>query len=462
MDVKLQCLICCNDIDILGMGSDWDHDPLTCWKCAYIIQQYNKEKQCPTCKKSFNSVKYVDVQTYLSKGDLKGIRFVEHSQNQLKALGGDMSKKEEIKALYENDQVREYIYHCTAPYCYDCDIEFKLYIEYKKHIEVKHRQYICELCLKHRHCVLSDLQIFDTRADLLAHLNGKSGDSATSHQKCQFCGTYHDDRAALKKHYMDEHRVWEFCKKKAKRDSDYVFRDYKAFMIHAKENHLVCEANDCDCVFDNITSLDVHQAEFHGKTQLRIRTKENHEKEKEEVKKPEVTQEQFQRMNKKKKEHFPTLSGNNNNQYNYNNGGDYEEGKGRGNKKNRKGNQHNDHPFGGGGNRQALHEEDNFPTLDGRPMTASVPQDNYYEAPATGGYAEYKQSTRKKAKKVVVDTGKPPEEEETPEDAKKRRKEERRMRKLMKESVKETLEDEKQRIAPPAVDENPTYNTSSL
>jgi hypothetical protein len=452
MDVKLQCLICCNELDILGIGSECEHDALTCWKCAYIIQQYNKEKNCPTCKNSLETVKYVDVSTYLSSEGMKGIDYVQHSENELNILTGDMTKDNHIKALYENQQVKMYIYHCTAPYCYDCDIEFRKYIEYKKHIEVKHRQYICELCLKHRHCVLSDLQIFDTRSELLAHLNGKnSEDVSTNHQKCMFCGTYHDDRPALKKHYMDDHRICDFCKVKAKRDTDFVFKEYKEFMVHSKNNHLVCEIGECDCVFDNVTTMDLHQAEFHGKSQLRIRTKEDHERETEENKKPEVTQVQYERMNKKKKEHFPTLSGGQN--YNYAD----EEGKDKGN--NNKKNKVDKHaPYGSGANRKVLGHEGNFPTLEGGPLKDTISKEEPRER-RKPDYTEFKESTKKKNRKAVVE---PEKVTESPEDAKKRRDEEKEFKRLMKESVKESLQNEVPRVAHTSHNDRPTYNTEPL
>lgn len=186
-------------------------------------------------------------------------------------------------------------------------------MEYKKHVEVTHRNYLCELCLKNRHCVLADLTIFESKADLNKHLNGKYADSYMNHQKCQFCGTYHDDVDALQRHYRDEHRICEFCKGKRKKDSDYVFADYRQFMHHAKQLHLICGTGGCDCVFKNVTDLDIHQAEYHKKkVSLRLATKEEGDDDEEDKKQvPTITAEQYERMNKdRKNEHFPTLSGN--------------------------------------------------------------------------------------------------------------------------------------------------------
>lgn len=150
-DNKDTCLICCNEIDILGMGSDCTHDALNCWKCAYIIQQYHKEKVCPTCKNSLKVVKYVDVQTYNSKS-MDKIDFIRMTTKEINAMNNvKTQEQDQIEALYESEAVKSYIYHCTAPYCYDCDKEFRQYMEYKKHVEVVHRNYLCELCLKNRH-----------------------------------------------------------------------------------------------------------------------------------------------------------------------------------------------------------------------------------------------------------------------------------------------------------------------
>lgn len=308
---KSVCLICCNPIDILGIGSECAHDALTCWKCAYIIQQYHKEKVCPTCKNSLKIVKYVDKQTYAKKS-IDKIKFIRMNEKEIKATTNDKTESEDqIEALYENEAVKSYIYHCTAPYCYDCDKEFRLYIEYKKHVEVVHQSYICELCLKNRHCVLADLEVFESKAELKRHLNGTSEDSAVNHKKCPFCGTYHDDVTALKKHYRDEHRICEFCQSNKKKDTDYVFADYKGFMLHAKQFHHICGTGGCDCVFKDLTSLDLHQAEYHQKmVSLRVARKEEGDEEEEEKKAPTITPEQYQRLIKERKnEHFPTLNG---------------------------------------------------------------------------------------------------------------------------------------------------------
>lgn len=306
-----ECLICCNEIDILGIGKDCHHEAHTCWKCAYIIQQYNKEKVCPLCKNTLKVVKYVDVQTYSTK-ELSDIEFIHMTDKELKATNIKVKDEEQIEALYENEAVKKYIFHCTAPYCYQCDKEFRLYIEYKKHVEIVHRSYICELCLKNRHCVLSDLQVFETKGDLKKHLNGRYEDSYMNHKKCSLCGTYHDDDVALKHHYREEHRICEFCeKKKNKKDSDYVFADYRAFMNHAKVNHLICNMNGCDCVFKDAMALDLHQAEYHQKkVSLRMQHRDDDGQEEEEEKKvPTITPQQYERMNKdRKNEHFPTLS----------------------------------------------------------------------------------------------------------------------------------------------------------
>lgn len=66
------------------------------------------------------------------------------------------------------------------------------------------------------------------------------------HKKCPFCGTYHDDEAALQRHYRDEHRICDFCKKPDRPEKDYIFADYRGFMNHAKVQHLICGSGGCD------------------------------------------------------------------------------------------------------------------------------------------------------------------------------------------------------------------------
>jgi hypothetical protein len=142
------------------------------------------------------------------------------------------------------------------------------------------------------------------------HLNGKGEDSYSNHKRCSFCGTYHDDYDCLKRHYRDEHRICEFCQIKKKKDTDFVFADYRAFMNHAKQFHHICGMGGCDCVFKDLTSLDLHQAEIHKKKlTLRIGKRDDKAEEEEEEKKPTVTADQYKRMNKDVS-HFPTLETN--------------------------------------------------------------------------------------------------------------------------------------------------------
>jgi hypothetical protein len=184
-------------------------------------------------------------------------------------------------------------------------------------VEVVHRNFLCDLCLKNRHCVLSDLAVFETKAELNKHLHGEDEDSNVNHKRCVFCSTWVDDADALKRHYRDEHRICDFCSKTKKKEKDYVFDDYRAFMNHAKEKHHICGIGGCDCVFEDLTSLDMHQADIHKKkVSLRIGQQnynDNRDSEDEEEKRPQVSTEQYKRWNDKtqKNQHFPTLSGQN-------------------------------------------------------------------------------------------------------------------------------------------------------
>lgn len=102
----------------------------------------------------------------------------------------------------------------------------------------------------------------------------------------------------------------EYCQTKKKKETDYVFADYRAFMNHAKQFHHICGMGGCDCVFKDLTSLDLHQAEIHKKkVTLRIGKKDDEkDEEEEEEKKPNITSEQYRRINRDVN-HFPTLDG---------------------------------------------------------------------------------------------------------------------------------------------------------
>ena len=81
--------------------------------------------------------------------------------------------------------------------------------------------------------------------------------------------------------------------------------------MHARGYHLICGIGGCDCVFKDLNSLDIHQADMHSRTiSLRPPQKVEVETEQEETKKvPTVSAKQYERMNKNSKnEHFPTLT----------------------------------------------------------------------------------------------------------------------------------------------------------
>ena len=159
--------------------------------------------------------------------------------------------------------------------------------------------------------IIFNYRVFRSKADLKKHLDGKYEDSNLRHQKCPFCLNYHDDIASLKRHYRDEHRIWDFCQNAGKKEKEYIFSDYKGFMLHAREFHIIWGIGGCDCVFKDLTSLDMHQADIHNRTiNLRIQHKDDIYEEEEEVKKiPTVTAKQYEKMNKNNKnEHFPKLN----------------------------------------------------------------------------------------------------------------------------------------------------------
>jgi len=285
---------------------------MLCWKCFYIIQAYHNEKVCPYCKTSCQTIQYVEP-SLLEEKKITDIKFIK-DHKKIKVRSKDKKGETEmmnIHSHYDSQEVKDFIYRSTAPYCYECDKEFRSYTEYKKHVEVVHNNYLCELCLKNRHCVISDLQIYSTKKELMDHLNGRGEDSNVNHQKCQYWGTYHDNKEALQRHFLDEHRVCEFCQKTKKKYKDYVFANYRMFMDHAKQFHLICGTGGCDAVFKDVTSLDLHQSEYHKKkVSLRIAHKDSDdEDEKEEEKKPQVSSAQYKRMNNQNRnEHFPTLN----------------------------------------------------------------------------------------------------------------------------------------------------------
>lgn len=196
-------------------------------------------------------------------------------------------------------------------------------------------------------------------------------------------------------------------------------------------------------MFECVTTLDLHQAEFHGKAQLRIRTKEDHERSVEEKKKESISQAQYERMAKKKKEHFPTL---NNQPTVYER---LEDGK-------TVDKDAHKHPLHATTNKKALKQEDNFPTLPGGELIGTVSKEMPKPRKVNDPFEVKEPKKKNNRKKVVEESTKP----ETEEEKERRREEERELRRLMRESVKEVVEAEQDRNV--NQDQTPVYNQPSL
>ena len=211
-------------------------------------------------------------------------------------------------------------------------------------------------------------------------------------------------------------------------------------------------------MFDNVTSLDIHQAEFHGKTQLRIRTKEDHEIGREENKKEVITQAQYERMNKKKQEHFPSLLSNPAAQDDSKDEEDKVEADGRKSK-----NKPENVPFRHASNRKALEQNQNFPGLPlGENPVAGISKEPIKERKKQE-VIQVKESKRLKAakKRIVVET-EARNRGENLEDIERRQKEEAELNKLIKESVKEAIYTEPPRQAQTSHGQRPKQYSEPL
>ena len=60
-------------------------------------------------KLAISVVKYVDIKTYRNRG-IDSIRFIHNTENELKKLNNN-EIPDDVEALYENEAVKDYIYH---------------------------------------------------------------------------------------------------------------------------------------------------------------------------------------------------------------------------------------------------------------------------------------------------------------------------------------------------------------
>ncbi|GLT88457.1 hypothetical protein SLE2022_064830 [Rubroshorea leprosula] len=153
--------------------------------------------------------------------------------------------------------------------------EFKNIEQLKSHLIKSHRLLMCSLCLEGRKVFICEQKLYN-KAQLNQHI--RTGDSKvdgneserggfSGHPMCEFCQNpfYGDNELYL--HMSTEHYTCHICQRQHPGQYDY-FRNYDDMEIHFRQEHFLCEEEDCltkkFVVFSTNSELKRHTAMEHG------------------------------------------------------------------------------------------------------------------------------------------------------------------------------------------------------
>lgn len=149
-----------------------------------------------------------------------------------------------------------------------CSKVFKNKHELKRHVQSVHELLICEICLEHKKCFSTELQLF-TAQSLSRHEKetsvNRSGVGSSGHAQCTVCSKYFYSEDELYEHCRDNHELCHICQR-AGRHGRY-FRDYHRLEEHFGKEHFLCPEPLCKelkfIVFENELEYKAHQVEMH-------------------------------------------------------------------------------------------------------------------------------------------------------------------------------------------------------
>ncbi len=134
----------------------------------------------------------------------------------------------------------------------------------QKHIRNVHDLLLCEICLQHKKCFISELELF-TRATLSRHQSKGNGKTFNGHPQCPVCATHFYGEDELNEHCRLQHELCHICQR-LNRPNRY-FQNYSKLEEHFGKEHFLCPEAICKelkfVVFESELEYKRHLAEVH-------------------------------------------------------------------------------------------------------------------------------------------------------------------------------------------------------
>nr|XP_009861007.1 uncharacterized protein LOC104266457 [Ciona intestinalis] len=228
------CSLCLETIEIFAFGICFH--PL-CYSCCTKMRFLCDDKQCHICRARLHEVVFTKRLSPMNQ--LDSSRFVKDGAHGV---------------LFEDQEIQNKQRKLLAHRCLKCRVEMLDFDEFERHIENKHNQYFCFICVKQCKVFTHERERF-SRDDLQLHM--------TSHPRCEFCDNHYLDNDELLYHLQRHHYSCNICS-----DENHVYcEDADEYWRHAETEHFVCSHPGCHgnpgFVFANEVDLKTHKIKEH-------------------------------------------------------------------------------------------------------------------------------------------------------------------------------------------------------
>ncbi|OQR99093.1 hypothetical protein ACHHYP_07419 [Achlya hypogyna] len=256
------CLVCCHSIDNVTrfqtVGPCNHHG--CCSLCVLRMRQILKNTHCSLCKTDMNRVICVedDTRTFESFQDWGDNIGPSHVYDEASAM---YFLKDNYKAI---QAMRSFA--CPVSKCNDKKATFANYGALKNHLNSKHGQSFCDICVDHNNLFIQEQTLFSKEA-LKKHTNkGNPEQGFMGHPKCDFCASRFYSNNELYEHLRKNHFECEICLHGHGIENRY-YKDYNDLENHFRAEHFLCEEPSCLAqkfiVFKDHIQFQSHMASAH-------------------------------------------------------------------------------------------------------------------------------------------------------------------------------------------------------
>ncbi|XP_076823928.1 uncharacterized protein LOC143469989 isoform X2 [Clavelina lepadiformis] len=223
------CMVCSDDFEFYAFGVCFH--PI-CHKCSTKLRVLCDDKQCPTCRIELNEVLFTQQLQPIDELNTKSY-----------------IKEQKYGILLENQQIRTMYRKLLEHKCRikGCGKNFEDFDDLKSHLQLKHGEYFCKLCLRqckkftHERITYSTIELEKHKSE------GDDGEGSAhkGHPLCKFCDCRYLDNDELLRHLQQHHCSCHLCD-----DTNYVFyADINDLWDHHYHLHFACREDCCHGIF---------------------------------------------------------------------------------------------------------------------------------------------------------------------------------------------------------------------